>query len=72
MPKIPFLDLVTLHAELKDELLSVFARALGTAGFIGTLCRKDQQPGRRYPGYSGARAASRSSCTVILNRGFWM
>ena len=35
MPKIPFLDLVTLHSELKDELLSVFARALDTAGFIG-------------------------------------
>jgi dTDP-4-amino-4,6-dideoxygalactose transaminase len=35
MPKIPFLDLVTLHAELKDELLPVFARALDTAGFIG-------------------------------------
>jgi dTDP-4-amino-4,6-dideoxygalactose transaminase len=35
MPKIPFLDLVTLHAELKDELLSVFSRALDTAGFIG-------------------------------------
>jgi DegT/DnrJ/EryC1/StrS aminotransferase family len=35
MPKIPFLDLVTFHAELKDELLPVFSRALETAGFIG-------------------------------------
>jgi dTDP-4-amino-4,6-dideoxygalactose transaminase len=35
MPKIPFLDLVTLHAELKDELSAVFSRALDTAGFIG-------------------------------------
>src|ERR1035441_8015407 len=35
MPKIPFLDLVTLHADLKDELLPVFSRALDTAGFIG-------------------------------------
>jgi len=33
--KIPFLDLVTLHAELKDELSAVFNRALETAGFIG-------------------------------------
>jgi dTDP-4-amino-4,6-dideoxygalactose transaminase len=33
--KIPFLDLVTLHEELKDELSSVFRRALETAGFIG-------------------------------------
>lgn len=35
MNKIPFLDLVTLHEELKEELCSVFMRALDTAGFIG-------------------------------------
>src|ERR1039457_2923092 len=33
--KSPFLDLVTLHSELKDELSAVFSRALDTAGFIG-------------------------------------
>jgi len=33
--KIPFLDLVTPHAELKDELCEVFSAALETAGFIG-------------------------------------
>jgi dTDP-4-amino-4,6-dideoxygalactose transaminase len=33
--KIPFLDLVAPHAELKDELCEVFATALETAGFIG-------------------------------------
>jgi len=33
--KIPFLDLVTPHAELKDELVEVFETALQTAGFIG-------------------------------------
>lgn len=32
---IPFLDLVSLHAELKDELCAVFSSALDTAGFIG-------------------------------------
>lgn len=32
---IPFLDLVTPHAELKDELAEVFKAALATAGFIG-------------------------------------
>jgi dTDP-4-amino-4,6-dideoxygalactose transaminase len=32
---IPFLDLVTPHAELEEELVSVFRRALHTAGFIG-------------------------------------
>ena len=33
--KIPFLDLVTPHRELKDELAAVFAHVLDTAGFIG-------------------------------------
>lgn len=32
---IPFLDLVTPHAELKEELTQVFQQALSTAGFIG-------------------------------------
>jgi len=34
-PNIPFLDLVTPHQQLKDELLKVVEQALGTAGFIG-------------------------------------
>lgn len=33
--KIPFLDLVTPHLELEDELVSVFRSALKCAGFIG-------------------------------------
>jgi len=33
--RIPFLDLVTPHRELKDELTAVFEHALETAGFIG-------------------------------------
>jgi dTDP-4-amino-4,6-dideoxygalactose transaminase len=32
---IPFLDLVTPHQQLKDELLKVVEQALETAGFIG-------------------------------------
>ncbi len=32
---IPFLDLVTPHEELKEELCDVFRTALGTAGFVG-------------------------------------
>jgi dTDP-4-amino-4,6-dideoxygalactose transaminase len=32
---IPFVDLVTLHKELEDELLAVLRTALETAGFIG-------------------------------------
>ncbi len=33
--KIPFLDLVTPHAELKEDLCKVFETAIETAGFIG-------------------------------------
>jgi dTDP-4-amino-4,6-dideoxygalactose transaminase len=33
--RIPFLDLVTPHRELRDELTAVFEHALETAGFIG-------------------------------------
>jgi dTDP-4-amino-4,6-dideoxygalactose transaminase len=32
---IPFLDLVTPHAELEEELTALFRRALHSAGFIG-------------------------------------
>jgi dTDP-4-amino-4,6-dideoxygalactose transaminase len=32
---IPFLDLVTPHLELEEELIAVFRKALHTAGFIG-------------------------------------
>jgi dTDP-4-amino-4,6-dideoxygalactose transaminase len=32
---IPFLDLVTPHTQLKEELLAVCEKALSTAGFIG-------------------------------------
>ncbi len=33
--QIPFLDLVTPHRELRQELVDVFEDALGSAGFIG-------------------------------------
>jgi dTDP-4-amino-4,6-dideoxygalactose transaminase len=32
---IPFLDLVTPHVELEEELTAVFRRALFSAGFVG-------------------------------------
>ena len=32
---IPFLDLVTPHVELEQELTKVFQQTLRTAGFIG-------------------------------------
>jgi len=34
-PNIPFLDLITPHRELKNELVAVFEQVLETAGFIG-------------------------------------
>ena len=33
--KVPFLDLITPHAEMAEELLAVYKQAMGTAGFIG-------------------------------------
>src|SRR5271166_5184251 len=33
--KVPFLDLVTPHQELREELLAVVIKAFDTAGFIG-------------------------------------
>jgi dTDP-4-amino-4,6-dideoxygalactose transaminase len=33
--RVPFLDLVTLHVELEQELTAVFQKVLRTAGFIG-------------------------------------
>jgi dTDP-4-amino-4,6-dideoxygalactose transaminase len=33
--KIPFLDLVTPHLELEEELVGIFRSALRTAGFVG-------------------------------------
>jgi dTDP-4-amino-4,6-dideoxygalactose transaminase len=35
MNKIPFLDLVTPHVEMKNELLQVLGSAIDTAGYIG-------------------------------------
>jgi dTDP-4-amino-4,6-dideoxygalactose transaminase len=33
--KIPFLDLITPHKELEQELTAVFQKVIGTAGFVG-------------------------------------
>jgi dTDP-4-amino-4,6-dideoxygalactose transaminase len=38
---IPFLDLITPHAELEQELTAVFQKALRTAGFIGGAMVED-------------------------------
>jgi len=38
---IPFLDLVTPHAQLQEELTAIFHRALLTAGFIGGAMVED-------------------------------
>ena len=49
---IPFLDLVTPHQELKDELWEVFKTALGTAGFIGGPMVEDFE--RDFAAFCGA------------------
>jgi dTDP-4-amino-4,6-dideoxygalactose transaminase len=33
--KVPFLDLTGLHAQIEEELVAVFRRALKTSGFVG-------------------------------------
>jgi len=38
---IPFLDLITPHVELEQELTAVFQQALRTAGFIGGAMVED-------------------------------
>lgn len=38
---VPFLDLVTPHMELEEELVRVFRKALSTAGFIGGAAVSD-------------------------------
>ncbi len=35
--RVPFLDLAGLHAEVEEELVAVFRRALETSGFVGGL-----------------------------------
>jgi dTDP-4-amino-4,6-dideoxygalactose transaminase len=39
--EVPFLDLVTPHMELEEELVQVFRKALATAGFIGGAAVSD-------------------------------
>ncbi len=43
--RIPFLDLVTPHRELRDELSAIFGRVLDTAGFIGGPMVEDFERG---------------------------
>ena len=50
---IPFLDLVTPHLELEEELVSVFRSALKTAGFVGGPMVEDFE--RDFAQYCGVR-----------------
>ncbi len=51
--KIPFLDLVTPHLELEEELVSVFRRALKTGGFVGGPMVEDFE--REFAQFCGVR-----------------
>jgi dTDP-4-amino-4,6-dideoxygalactose transaminase len=51
--EVPFLDLVTPHAELEEELVSVFRSALRTAGFIGGSMVEGFE--REFADYCGTR-----------------
>jgi dTDP-4-amino-4,6-dideoxygalactose transaminase len=51
--KVPFLDLVTPHQELKAELMQVVEKALGNAGFIGGPMVEDFE--REFAAFSNAK-----------------
>src|SRR6266404_7465415 len=51
--KVPFLDLVTPHRELKAELMQVVEKALGNAGFIGGPMVEDFE--REFAAFSNAK-----------------
>lgn len=51
--QVPFLDLVTPHKELREELTQVFTRVMDTAGFIGGPMV--QQFEESFAGYCGAK-----------------
>jgi dTDP-4-amino-4,6-dideoxygalactose transaminase len=62
---IPFLDLVTPHMELEQELTGVFRRALLTADFVGGPMVEEFE--RAFAGFCGAsRAVAISSGTDAL------
>ena len=51
--KVPFLDLITPHAEMEEELLAVYKQAMGTAGFIGgPMVQKFEE---EFAGFCGAK-----------------
>ena len=50
---MPFLDLITPHAEMEEELLAVYKQAMGTAGFIGgPMVQKFEE---EFAGFCGAK-----------------
>ncbi len=51
--KIPFLDLVTPHQELQEELLAVVKKAFSNAGFIGGLMVEEFE--REFAAFCGTR-----------------
>src|SRR6266478_5848007 len=50
--RIPFSDLVTAHLEMEEELVSVFRKALKTAGFVGGPMVEEFE--REFSQYCGA------------------
>ena len=51
--KIPFLDLVTPHQELQEELLAVVEKAFSNAGFIGGPMVEDFE--KEFAAFCGAK-----------------
>ena len=67
--RIPFLDLVTPHVELKEELTAVFTSALIMCGFIGGPMVEGFETGVRrisaMRSTASAWAAERTRCVSL-------
>jgi dTDP-4-amino-4,6-dideoxygalactose transaminase len=59
--RVPFLDLVTPHKQLEDELLGVVRKAFGNAGFIGGPMVEDLE--REFAAFCGTK------CGIAVNSG---
>ena len=60
---IPFLDLVTPHVEMEQELTDIFRQVLHTAGFIGGPMVEDFE--KAFAAFCGTSHSSRSAAAPM-------
>ena len=70
---IPFLDLVTPHVEMEQELTDIFHQVLHTAGFIGGPMVEDFE--KAFAAFCGTepfnRHQQRHRCPALRHHGLW-